>query len=299
VDATCDYLGSAWPEVRIVALERNRGFPAAVNAGIKASTSEYIALVNNDVELDFRWLEHLVVGLDENASAGAVTGKLLNFHDRHRIAAAGDTITWDGVVDGRGRGQLDMGQYDVAEPVFSGTGAATLYRRSAFHRVGLFDEDFFAVLEDVDWGFRAQLVGLPCWYIPAARAYHLGGATRKRVSDLLAFLLIRNTLWVALKNVPSPVLRKNFLRVLLIPALRSYRTMRGGVFRPVVKAWLSATFGIPKMMRKRRVIQANRQVDIEHLDELVGPQHLGSPKLSRLRARLVARTKNPSALDCE
>jgi GT2 family glycosyltransferase len=203
------------------------------------------------------------------------------------------------VFDGRGRGQLDIGQYDVVEPVFSGTGAATLYRRSAFQRVGLFDEDFFAVLEDVDWGFRAQLIGLSCWYIPAARAYHLGGVTRKRVSGLLAFLLIRNTLWFALKNLPTPVLRRNSLRVLLIPSLRSYRTMRGGVFYPVVKAWLSATFGIPKMMRKRRIIQANRQVDIEQLGKSFGPQHLGSPKLSRFRARLGGHAKNPSALDCE
>jgi GT2 family glycosyltransferase len=299
VDGSCDYLASAWSEVRIVALGRNRGFPVAVNAGIKASASEYIALVNNDVELDVDWLEHLVIGLDQNTAAGSVTGKLLNFHNRDRIASAGDTITWDGVCDGRGRGQLDTGQHDLTEPVFSGTGAATLYRRSAFHRVGLFDEDFFAVLEDVDWGFRAQLVGLSCWYIPAARAYHLGGVTRKRVSGLLAFLLIRNTLWLALKNLPGPVLRKNSLRVLLISTLRSYRSMRGGVFRPVVKAWLSATCGIPKMMRKRRVIQANRLVDIEHLDELFGPQHLGSPKLSRLKARLVVRTKNGGALDCE
>jgi GT2 family glycosyltransferase len=298
-DGSCDLLARRWSSVKVISFEKNCGFSAAVNAGITASGSEYIALVNNDVELGPEWLEHLVAALDADASAGSATGKLLTFHDRQLIASAGDVIARDATALARGRGELDAGQYDLAELVFSGTGGATLYRRSAFERVGLFDEDFFAYLEDIDWGFRAQLTGFLCWYIPEARSYHLGGVTVRKASGLLSFLLIRNTLWLALKNFPNQMLRRNLLRVLLVPTLRSYRTMRGGKFAPVFRAWLEAAAGIPKMLGKRRVIQSKRSVDVEYINALVGPAHLDFAKLRRLTAHLVLRARRFAAFGSE
>jgi len=282
-DGSAQYVATAWPSVELVRLKRNHGFAGAVNRGIEASRSEFVALLNSDIELEPSWLEHAVAALDQQRSAGSVTGKILQFKDRALIASAGDTITWDAICDGRGRGQSDVGQFDAGEPVFSGTGAASLYRRSAFDVVGLFDEDFFAYLEDVDWGFRAQLAGFSCWYTPNARSYHMGRATTKRLSGALVFLLIRNTLWLAIKNFPAPVLLRNFPRILLVPGLRSYRNLREGVIWPVAHAWLSAAAGLPKMLRRRRSIQSRRRVTIAELQRVIAHGDLGSPRLSNLR----------------
>jgi GT2 family glycosyltransferase len=294
-DGSTQYIATAWPSVELVRLERNHGFAGAVNRGIEASRSEFVALVNSDIELEPSWLKHAVAALDQLPSAGCVTGKILQFKDRALIASAGDTITWDAICDGRGRGQPDMGQFDADEPVFSGTGAASLYRRCAFDVVGVFDEDFFAYLEDIDWGFRAQLAGFSCWYTPKARSYHMGRATTNRLSGLLVFLLIRNTLWLAIKNFPAPILLRNFPRILLVPGLRSYRNMREGIIWPVAHAWLSAAAGLPKMLRKRRSIQSRRHVTMAELQCVIAHGDLASPRLSRLRDMLLLkRGKVPS-----
>ena len=87
-DGSVAYLREHWPEVRIVELGENTGFPAAVNRGIEASGGEYIALLNNDIELSPGWMEGLVAELDRDPGLGFVTGKILRFAET-RCARAG------------------------------------------------------------------------------------------------------------------------------------------------------------------------------------------------------------------
>jgi dolichol-phosphate mannosyltransferase len=64
-DGTVEHLRAAWPHVDVVALPENRGFAAAVNAGVARGDGEYVALLNNDMELDAGWLGALVAALDD------------------------------------------------------------------------------------------------------------------------------------------------------------------------------------------------------------------------------------------
>ena len=105
---------------------------------------------------------------------------MLRFDDRSVIDATGDTLRWSGIALQRGQGSSIAWPDHWPERVFSACAGAALYRRSAFEEVGLFDEAFFAYLEDVDWGFRAQLAGHGCAYVPTAIAYHVGSATTRR-----------------------------------------------------------------------------------------------------------------------
>ena len=150
--------------MRVVALERNRGFAAAVNVGIERSDAEYVALVNNDVELEPHWLEIVVAALDRDPGVGSVASKLLEWSRRNVLDGAGDLVGWDGYCVRRGKGERDRGQYDRSPRVLSACAAAALYRRRALDDVGPFDESFFAYIEDVDWGLRAQLAGWDCVY---------------------------------------------------------------------------------------------------------------------------------------
>ena len=177
-DGTADWLRSEWPDVAVVALPQNVGVTAALNHCVRAaSDSELIALLNNDTELEPDCLAQLAAALEAHPGAGSAAPKLLDFHDRSVLDGAGDAFVWRGSATRRGHGERDSGQYDHPEEVFGACGGAALYRRSAFDRVGLFDESYFAFYEDVDWNLRAQLAGLGCRYVPAAVVYHMGSAT--------------------------------------------------------------------------------------------------------------------------
>ena len=90
--------------------------------------------------------------------------------------------------------------------MLSACAAAALYRRQALDDVGPFDESFFAYIEDVDWGLRAQLAGWDCIYEPTAVAYHVGGASSSRMSGFELFQCHRNIVSMMVKDFPAGAL---------------------------------------------------------------------------------------------
>ncbi len=269
-DGSADHLRAEYPEVEVLELSTNVGFAAAVNHGIEASAGvEHVAVVNNDLELVPRWLESMVAALRDHPDAGSATGKML-FHDRRDVIdGAGDFTSWYAVSAPRGRGELDRGQYDVPEPVFSACGGAALYRRSALDAVGPFDEDFFAYAEDVDWGFRAQLAGWTCRYVPEAVAFHMGGATSGRVPNLSRYLFFRNTLSMVAKNWPASALVRNAPRLALFLGKSFSSSIRGRWFRAMLRGAVDAFAGLPHTLRKRRAVQRSRRVGMGYLNGIV------------------------------
>jgi GT2 family glycosyltransferase len=268
-DGTAGHLRDAYPEVRVVELGANLGFAAAVNRGIEAASGEHVAVVNNDLELDRRWLECMVAALRDHADAGSATGKMLFYDHRDVIDGAGDFTSWYAVSAPRGRGETDRGQYDVAEPVFSACGGAALYRRTALDEVGAFDEDFFAYAEDVDWGFRAQLAGWTCRYQPAAVAFHMGGRTSGRVPNLSRYLFFRNTLSLVAKDWPGAALVRNAPRLVLFLAKTFVASIRGRWLGAYVRGFADALRQLPRTLRKRRAVQRSRRVGMGYLNGVV------------------------------
>lgn len=259
-DGSVEYLHREWPSVEVMALDRNYGFAAAVNRGIERTRGELVALVNNDMELDPHFLEELVAALDEHPSAGSATAKMLGFDDRTLIDGAGDVISWSGGAARRGHGQPDRGQYDAPSSIFGACAGAAVYRREALESVGLFDEDLFGYLEDTDWSFRAQLRGYSCRYVPGARAYHMGGATYRRMGDVEAFLVPRNRIALILKNFPLRRLVRHIPPLLLRQLRELALAVRDGRARTLLRAWAAATRALPRTLAKRRAIQRSRRV---------------------------------------
>jgi GT2 family glycosyltransferase len=268
-DGTVDYLRTEWPDVGVLALPSNMGFAAAVNRGISATAGEYVALLNNDVELDPDWLGEVVAALDEHPDAASATPKLLSYHDRDVLDGAGDDLSWSGVCTRRGYRRPDVGQYEAPEEVFSACGGAALYRRSALERIGLFDEDFFAYLEDVDWGFRARLAGFGCRYVPSSRAYHMGGATTDRIDGLGVYLRRRNLIALVLKNYPARSLLRHLPDLLLEQVLGFVLSIAQGTLRSQLRAWRDALRQLPATLRKRRDIQRARVIAHPQLEAIV------------------------------
>jgi len=297
-DGTVEYLEREWPDVGVLALPENVGFAPAVNRGIEATGGEYVALLNNDVELDPDWLGELVAALDAHPEAGSATPKLLNYHERSMLDGAGDELSWSGVCTRRGYRRRDTGQHDVPEDVFSACGGAALYRRSTLERIGPFDEDFFAYLEDADWGFRAQLAGYGCRYVPDSRAYHMAGATTDRVSDLGTYLRRRNMIALVLKNYPARCLLRHLPEIVLEQALGLLLSVTQGTLRAQLRAWRDAARQLPATLRKRRVVQRQRAIDNAQLEAIVTGEVSGVRRVVReLRARpsLILRGRSGGA----
>ena len=208
-DGSVEHLAERWPSVDVIPIPQNVGVAAALNRAVAESDTEYIALLNNDIELEPDWLGELVATLDAHLEAASASGKLLRYHEREIIDAAGDLLLWSSAVFNRGAGERDRGQFDEPGAVFAVSAGAALYRRSAFDVVGGFDESFFAYLEDIDWSMRAQLLGLGSWYTPTAIGYHMGGATTGRPARFYARHQRRNQLLLVIKTFPTSALLRH------------------------------------------------------------------------------------------
>ena len=218
---------------------------------------------------------------------------MLRFDHRDVIDAAGDGMRWSSAAFNRGAGEPDHGQFDRPEPVFSACAGAALYRRAAFDDVGLFDEDFFAYLEDIDWSLRAQLRGYVSQYEPAAVAYHMRGATTGGARHRYRVLQRRNQIWLVAKNYPLGALVRRLPGILLLNLGLALQDAREGALGSTLRGWWAALRGLPGVLAKRRAVQQGRRVGIDRVNTVVTPEPWaqGSPG-DRIRATL--RTVAPA-----
>lgn len=271
-DNSLELLARDFPEVKVSAQKGNLGFAGGSNVGLRAARGEFIILLNIDTEVDAHWLEEVLAAFQRHPEAGSVASKMKLFDYRDKFHTTGDFYRIDGIPGNRGVWEVDRGQYDHEEYVFSTCGGSAAYRRTTLEQIGLLDEDFFFSCEDVDLGWRSQLAGWRCVYAPKAVVYHKlkatgGGATA-------SFYDGRNFLWVIAKNYPASLWKANRDVVvskqwsLLVEAARAWR---GEAARARIRGMLAGLIGLPKMLRKRRAVHALRTVDDAYLQSILLP----------------------------
>ncbi len=269
-DDSLAYLREHWPQVEVRQLTQRSNVTVAMNECLRARRSEYVVLLNNDVELDPDCLAELVAALEAYPQAAASAAKLRDYHDRSLLDGAGDVFFWRGAAKRRGQGEPDDGRYDAPRTIFAACGAVVAYRGSLLDEIGPFDEQYVAGLEDVDWSFRAQLLGYDIRYVPSALADHMGSATIGRtLTPAMAYLNWRNWLWLIAKDYPAGSLARHapelVLQQLRILALALYER-RLGVW---LRAWRDALRGLPEVLAKRRAIQRARRRGARKLELIV------------------------------
>ena len=209
-DGSRQLVAERYPEVGLLALDRNLGLTGGNNLGFRTAKGEVLISLNNDTEADPTFVEALVAALVEHPEAGLAAAKMLLFDRRDTIHSAGDGYGLDGIPFNRGVWERDGGQFDRPGWIFGGCGGAVAYRRSMLDEVGLFDESFFMYCEDVDLNWRAQLAGWRCWYAPQAIVYHKLSATGG--GPVASFYTGRNTLWVIAKDAAAQILASHRCR---------------------------------------------------------------------------------------
>jgi Predicted glycosyltransferases len=205
-DKSADYILETYPEVILIKNHENLGFAAAVNQGIKVSNSEYVFLLNNDVQLEKGAISNLLKCIKKDDSIFAVSSKMIQYSDRDKMDDAGDEYTILGWTRRVGYGK-SPDRYVQGREIFSACAAASLYRRSILNEIGYFDENFFAYLEDVDISYRARIHGYKCCYCPEAVVYHVGsGTSGNKYNEFKTELSARNNVYLPYKNMPWPQL---------------------------------------------------------------------------------------------
>lgn len=261
-DNTVSFLEEHYPAVRVIVNRQNQGFAVSCNIGADAAHGKVIVFLNNDTEPDAKWAEELALAICANPQVGIFGAKLLLFNERTTLHSAGDLLGVDGIPVNRGVWQRDNGQFDEQREIFSGCGGAVAYRRELWRALGGFDEAFWMYMEDIDFAFRAQLLGWGARFVPTARVYHHLSATGGGV--MASYYVGRNTIWTIAKNMPSSLLWKHGARIMVSQlriALDALRNWRGEAARARLRGQVAGLWGLPAILRQRATIQARRTIE--------------------------------------
>lgn len=276
-DGSCDWLRAHYPAVRLIEQGYNTGFAAAVNAGILASQTPYVALLNNDTVPAETWLETLQTSLEgQEPQVAGICGKMLMMETPDTIENAGDRLSWQGSAEKRGHGE-PAAHYAQTGDVLAICAGGALYRRAFLDQNGLFDERFFAYLEDIDLCLRGRICGYRFVYEPAAILHHQGHGSALPSARYVR-LTTANRLRLFAKNVPAFPLWRHCLSILygqwyfLICNRRPLASLAG---------YLDFVRSLPHLLRQRRQIRRRICLSTAEINALLEPQ-MRQPSLCRL-----------------
>jgi GT2 family glycosyltransferase len=286
--------GSA-PGARVIENQRNAGFGRAINQGIEASASPYVATLNDDAVAHPRWIESLLEAMERRPDAGMCASQVRLYGER-QLDSAGMLMSLDGSSKQRGQGRPPE-DFPVAEEVLLPSGSAALYRRSMLEQIGGFDNDFFLYCEDTDLGLRARWAGWKCVYAPDAVVEHHYSHSAGRASPLKAYYVERNRLFVLAKNFPGRMIAAApfvsairyvwHLRYLLAGRGSAARFRAEGHAGPrmawyVVKAHLALAGNAGRLWRQRREIRSRARITPRVFERLVRSHSISPRRLAEL-----------------
>ena len=215
--------------VRVIELGENFGFAEGYNRAVAQVDSDYVVLLNSDVEVTPCWLDTLLEYARTHEDVVALQPKVLRWHSQQDVlvgktqkvrfehaGAAGGMIDCLGYPYCYGRFlthlEEDDGQYDTPTPIFWASGACLFIQRDVYVKEGGLDSVFFAHQEEIDLCWRLHCRGYQIMSVPQSVVYHVGGGTLEYESPRKTFLNFRNNLLMLYKNLPT----SKWLLVMLI-----------------------------------------------------------------------------------
>jgi GT2 family glycosyltransferase len=265
-DNSIEVIRRVAPQAGILLQERNSGFAAAVNRGVKAARGTWIAVLNNDTEVAADWLAECAAAIARHPEASFLACRILDYRSRTRIYSAGDCFLRAGIGYRRGQEQPDSEEFRREIPIFSACGCAALYRKTVLEAAGGYDENFFAYLEDVELGLRLQASGAIGFYTPGARVYHLGGGTSGgEFAPLVVRLGTRNAILLLLKSVPGRILLRCFPMIMTGQVFWLGRMAVHGKLPSYLRGLAGVIPLVPAMLRSRRALRPHWKTSRQRL----------------------------------
>ena len=226
-DDSLEILRAGAQGIVLVESDSNSGFAGGCNLGVQRSSGDVVAFLNNDAKPDPDWLARGVETLLSGPRVGAVASRVLDWEGK-TIDYAGAGLTWYGMGYRPLSGHPANRKKEAARgPVLFGTGSAMMVRRDVFDELGGFDEDFFMFFEDVDFGWRLNLLGYQYLYEPDSLVFHKHHQSMKGVGNHKEeYLLERNALMCLYKNLGQEKLRTILPAAMLMSTRRAVSRTR-------------------------------------------------------------------------
>ena len=254
-DSSLDYIEKHSFSFPVVVIEndKNMGFAPAVNQGILKSKYDYVFSLNNDTELEKGSIKAML-DLIQGRDVFSVQSKMLQAQNKGLIDDDGDEYNLLGWTKKIGENQ-DSNNYSHVFEIFSSCAGAALYKKSVFDEIGLFDDEFFAYMEDVDLAIRSQIYGYRNLLCPDAIVYHIGSATSgSRYNEFKVRIAARNNVWTVYKNLPIPLKIINFIFLFFGFAIKYIFFLKkgfGSIYLEGIKEGLSTKSKIEKVNFKK------------------------------------------------
>jgi hypothetical protein len=178
-DGTSKFVSEHFPYVKLVRSNKNLGYAAGNNLGMKNANGTYLILLNDDTIVEPQFIDRLVRAMEAEPRAALGSCKIYMIRGKTLLYAGGYTDK-RGYPVMRGCGEEDVGKYDMVEEVEWASGACMIIRSEYLQYIGFLDESFHFYYEDTDLSFRARRLGYKVIYIPNAVIRHIGSTTTQR-----------------------------------------------------------------------------------------------------------------------
>ena len=203
-DGSAEFVETEYPDVNLLKQCTNIGFAAANNRAFdRLGTSDWVALLNPDTEVEADWIKTLQEAIANNPGIDMFSCRLVNATSHSMLDGTGDIYHVSGLGWRRDHGRETGVTRSTAEQVFAPCAAAGLYRMRCVREAGAFDERYFCYNEDTDLAFRMRLRGADCLHLDHCTVYHAGSGISGRDSDFTVYHGHRNLVWTFFKNMPD------------------------------------------------------------------------------------------------
>ncbi len=287
-DGSQEFVGRHFPQVTILQNAVNRGFAQPVNLGARHAEGRYLALINNDMRADAGWLEAALARLI--AETPCVASRILDWDGDH-VDFNGSSLQYLGYALQRDIGRL-VSEVSHQDRILFPCGGAMLIDRELFLELGGFDEEYFAIYEDVDLGWRLWIAGHEVAFAPESLVYHRGHATfQLQKNEKMRYLMHRNALLTILKNYDDETFRKILPLAVLLAIKRA--VLLSGIQKEHFYLWADSKQGpasqfqigdafnhlvavddvlesLPRTLEKRANIQSLRRRSDQEILQLFG-----------------------------
>jgi len=247
-DGSATAVASKHPDVKLFALPENRGFTGGLAAALAGSTADLVIFLNNDAVPEPGWLAAFVEAMDAAPEDVLSIGGRIVDPTGTKIDFIGGMMTFDGHAFQNGF-RYPVGSRPEprsGDEIFFACGGNMISRRAAMMEIGAFDDDFFAYLEDVDFGWRSWISGYRVLFEPRACVRHASSTTSNRLGNFERGVLFeRNALQTAIKNYESLGESTSSVLFAYLHRLHHYATTRNPRADELTRA-----FGAPKKRRR-------------------------------------------------
>jgi GT2 family glycosyltransferase len=253
-DGSLELVEQSFPGVTLIENRENVGFGEASNQGARKALergADAVFFVNNDVVLPRGTLAELVRALESESALGIVGPRVLYKSDPARVWCAGGMLTWrQNLSTLLGHKELDGPRWRENRPVDYVAGCALLARRAVLEKVGFFDAQYFAYMEDVDLCLRATQAGFGVALIGEAHVLHSAStATGGGYNPRRKYMMGVNSIWFLKRHAHAA----QWLRFIAYDVLSLPFLWLSGLFQGKSRSVLAKAVGIVDGLRGKRV----------------------------------------------